>query len=58
MTGDAMNAFSRDYKPQIQHKPAKPKRVDLGFRPNAYCHMGRTEADKAKTARILKPSGV
>lgn len=53
-----MNAFSPDYKPQIQHKPAKPKRVDLGFRPNAYCYMGRSEADKAKTARILKPSSV
>jgi hypothetical protein len=55
-----MNAFSRDYVPQIQHKPKKPKRPTTAFAPNNYVgHLGqRTEAEKAKTMRLLKPSGV
>ena len=54
-----MNAFSRDYKPQIQHKPKPVKRPTTEFhRASNWCIGSATEADKAKTARIRKPSGV
>jgi hypothetical protein len=56
-----MNAFPSDYIPQIEHKKKPPaKRPTTEYKENAYIGSlsKRTDAEKGKTGRITKPSGL